>query len=133
MSEENVEIIGKGYEQFDATGDFSAELMHPNFVWDMSKFDGWPEQELYHGVEGAREFLARWLEAWDDWKVELKALRDAGEKVVAIMHQQGRSRATGLPVDMEFAQVWSLQQGLQIRMEMYADTDEALKAVGLQE
>jgi len=55
---------------------------HPNFVWDMSKFDGWPEQELYHCVEGAREFRARWLEAWDDWKVDLKALRDAGEKVV---------------------------------------------------
>jgi ketosteroid isomerase-like protein len=131
MSEENVATIARGYEIFDATGDFPVELMDPDFVWDMSKFGGWPERELYPGIEGAREFLAQWLEAWDDWKVELKMLLDAGEKVVAIVHQQGRSKATGLPVDMEFAQVWSLQQGRQIRMEMYADTDEALKAVGL--
>jgi ketosteroid isomerase-like protein len=117
VSEENVEIIGRGYARFDATGDFPTELMHPDFVWDMSKFDGWPEQDLYHGVEGAREFLTSWLDAWDDWKVELRELRDAGEKVI----------------DMEFAQVWTLRDGLQIRMEMYADTGEALKAVGLQE
>jgi ketosteroid isomerase-like protein len=99
----------------------------------MSRFDGWPERDVYHGVEGAREFLASWLDAWDDWKVELRELRDAGEKVIAIMHQQGRSKTTGLPVDMEFAQVWSVREGLQIRMEMYANTGEALKAVGLQD
>ena len=39
--------------------------------------------------------------------------------------------ATGLPVEMHFAQVWTVRDGRQTRMEMYADPDEALRAVGL--
>jgi hypothetical protein len=36
-------------------------------------------------------------------------------------------------VDMYFAQVFTVREGKQMRMEMYADPDEALKAVGLAE
>ena len=32
---------------------------------------------------------------------------------------------------MHFAQVWTLRDGEQLRMEMYADPQEALDAVGL--
>ena len=38
-----------------------------------------------------------------------------------------------MPVDMLLAQVFTLRDGLQTRMEMYADPAEALKAVGLEE
>ena len=59
---------------------------------------------------------------------------DAGEdKVVAVVRQRGRSKTSGLPVDMLFAQVFTIQDGKETRMEMYSDPDEALKAVGLEE
>ena len=58
---------------------------------------------------------------------------DAGERVVAIAHQRGRSRASGIPVEMRFAQVWTLRDEQGIRMEMYASPDEALEAVGLRD
>ena len=63
--------------------------------------------------------------------LEVEGLHDAGEKVVAVLRQRGRSKATGLPVDMHFAQVWTLRAGRQARMEMYADPVEALAAAGL--
>lgn len=129
MSQENVELVREGLEQFRATGGF--EAMTPDFVWDMSNFLGWPEQPLYEGVEGARRFLEDWTAAWDDWELETETLHDAGERVVAVMRQRGRSVTTGMPVDMRFAQVWTLRGGAWTRMEMYADPDEALKAVGL--
>jgi ketosteroid isomerase-like protein len=53
--------------------------------------------------------------------------------VVAIVSQRGRSKATGIPVDMRFAQVWSLRDGLAFRMQMYASVEEALEAAGLSE
>jgi len=34
-------------------------------------------------------------------------------------------------VDMSFAQVWTVRDGLIMRMQMYADPQEALEAVGL--
>jgi ketosteroid isomerase-like protein len=131
MSAENVEIVRGGYEHVMATGELLEGIGHPDFVWDMSTFGNWPEQQTYDGIEGARQFLADWTSAWEDWRLEVKELIDAGEDVVAIVHQSGRSKATGLEVNMDFAQVWTLQDGKQTRMRMYADPDEALRAVGL--
>ncbi len=133
MSQENVEIVRRRYEYLAATGDYLSETHAPDFVWDMSKFRGWPEQQTYDGVEGARVFLRDWLEAWDDWEVEVEALHDAGDKVVAIVRQRGRSKTTGLHVEMSFGQVFSIRDGKLARMEMYADPVEALEAAGLSE
>lgn len=131
MSAENVEIVRRGYEHFLETGEAAAQLWAPGFVWDMSTFRGWPERQTYEGPEGAREFLTGWVSAWEDWRLEVKELVDAGDDVVAIVHQSGRSKATGLPVDMTFGQVWTLEDGKQTRMRMYADPQEALRAAGL--
>ena len=133
MSQENVDIVTRGFQHFQATGDFLEELVDPEFVWDMSHFRDWPERKTYEGLEGAREFVRDWLEAWDDWEVEVEAFHDAGDKVVAIVRQRGRSKSTGVPVDMSFGQVFTVRDGLQTRMEMYADPEEALEAADLEE
>ena len=125
-------IIGLAFALTANVAGLATETIAPDFVWDMSRFRGWPEQQVYEGIEGARAFLRDWTEAWDDWVLELDALHDAGDTVVAIMHQYGTSKATGLKVDMVFAQVWTMRDGKQARMEMYADPAEALEATGLQ-
>ena len=121
----------RGYESFIATGELAEEFVDPQFVWDMSTFRGWPERQTYEGAEGAREFLAAWVEAWDDWTLEIEELHQAGDRIVAIAHQRGRAKATGLPVDMRFGQVWTIRGGKQVRMEMYASPEEAMTAAGL--
>ncbi len=127
MSDDNVEIIRRGYAHWKATGEIRA---HPDFVWDVSKL-GWPDKQIYFGADGANEFHAEWAGAWDEWELEPEEYIDAGERVVVIVHQQGRSKATGIPVDMRFAQVWSFREAQAIRMQMYASVDEALEAAGL--
>jgi len=127
MSEENVETIRRGYEHWLATGEIRA---HADFVWDVSQL-GWPDQQIYLGAAGAEQFNAEWADAWDGWAVEVEQYIDAGDRVVAIVNQRGRSKVTGIPVDMRFAQVWTFQDGQAIRMQMYASPDDALEAVGL--
>ena len=129
MSQENVEILRRGFEHWMATGDFRA---HADLAWDVSRL-GWPDQQLYHGAEGARQFLTEWADAWDDWEMEVEDYIDAGEHVVVICNQRGRSKATGIPAEMRFAQLWTLRDGLAIRMQMFASVEEALEAVGLRE
>ena len=132
MSKENVDLVMRGYAHRQATGDFLEEILAPDFVWDMSKFGGWPEQQVYEGLEEARGFIRDWTAAFEDWKIEIDAVHDAGgDKVVGIIRQRGRSRSTGLPVDMLLAQVWTVREGLETRMEMYGDIGQALEAVGL--
>jgi|SRR6266513_1580136 len=132
MSQENVDLVRRLYEHFEATREFLAEDFRPDFVMDLSKI-AWPEQPTYHGVEGVREFIAAWLDAWDDYHQEIKALHDADDKVVATMYMRGRSRATGLAVDMHFAHLWFVRDGQLARMEGYGGPSEALEAAGLPE
>ena len=127
MSQENVETIRRGYEHFMATGKVRA---HPDLVWDVSRL-GWPDQQIYAGAEGANQFNAEWAASWDDWEMEAEEYLDAGERVLVILTQRGRSKSTGIPVEMRFAQVWTLRDGQGIRMELYASVEEALEAVGL--
>jgi ketosteroid isomerase-like protein len=132
VAEENLEIVRERFALFIGSGENRAEWYAPEFVWDMSTFGGWPEKQQYPGAAGVDEFLSSWLEAWDDWHLELEEARQADDgRVVAISRQSGRSKATGLEAEMRFAQVWTLRNGLYIRMEMYADPDEALRATGL--
>jgi ketosteroid isomerase-like protein len=98
----------------------------------MSKL-GWPGQQIYSGPEGANQFLTEWADAWDDWELEVEDCVDAGERVVVIVNQRGRSKVTRIPVDMRFAQVWSLRDGQAVSMQMYASVEEALEAAGLSE
>jgi ketosteroid isomerase-like protein len=133
MSQENVEIVRAGYARFAATREFVGDLATDDFVWDMSNFHGWPEQQMYEGVDGADAFLSEWMDAWEDWELELEALHDAGDRVVAFVSQRGTSKAGGMPVEMSFAQVFTFRDGKQARMEMYSERDEALEAAGLSE
>ena len=133
MSQENVEIVRLAYEHRRVTGDFMEDVVAPDFVWDMSTFRGWPEQQTYEGLKEARRFIRDWTDAFESWQIEVETIRDAGDdKVVGIIRQRGRSKSTGLPVDMRLAQVFTIRDGKETRMEMYADPAEALKAVGLE-
>jgi ketosteroid isomerase-like protein len=127
----NVEVVQQAYEEFRETGEITEQFAHPDFVWDMSHYTGWPEQQMYYGVEGATRFITEWRDAWDDWVWEVRSIHAAGDKVVVIAYQSGRSKSTGVRVEMNFAQVFTVKDGRQTRMEMYSDLDEALAAAGV--
>lgn len=131
MQQTNTEIVRDAYEHFISTGTPDVRVIAADYAWDMSTFRGWPEQQVYEGIEGQERFLTEWLAPWEDWVLEAESFHEAGDKVVAVMQQRGRSKTSGLQVDMRFAQVWTLHDGKIARMEMYADPDEALEAVGL--
>jgi ketosteroid isomerase-like protein len=127
MSQENVEIVRRSYEHFMAHGEIRTGT---DLVFDVSNL-GWPDQQVYFGDEGAMQFMAEWADVWDDWELEAEDYIDAGERVVVILTQRGRSKATRIPVEMRFAQVWTLRDGRGVRMQLYASVEEALEAVGL--
>ena len=130
MSRANIEVVQRGFAHFSATGEPAPEVLAPDFVWDMSTFRGWPEAQTYEGPDGMYRFLVDWMSAFDDWRIEVESWHDAGEHVVALCRQTGRSKVTGTPVDMSLGMVFTLRDGLQTRMQMYADPEEALTAIG---
>ena len=124
-------MVRAGYERFAATGELGRDYT-ADFVWDVSNLH-WPGQQVYEGADGARTFLREWADTWVDWELEPESFHDAGDRVVVLLRQRARSKSTGLPVEMSFAQIWTFRDGLRARMEMYSNPDEALAAAGLSE
>jgi ketosteroid isomerase-like protein len=132
MSQENVEIVRRGFEHLRATGEPLEEIYAADFVWDMGTFrDLMGMSQQYRGVEGVRQFLAEWTEPFEDWSIEVESFEPVGDKVLVVARQTGRSKASGVPVEMRLAQVFTLRERLQTRMEMYSDPGEARRAIGL--
>jgi ketosteroid isomerase-like protein len=91
------------------------------------------EQRVYAGTEGLQAFVADMDTIWDGYRVELRDVRIAGERAVAVMHITGAARASGIPLNQEVAQVVTWRDGRVWRIVAYTAPAEALKAVGLEE
>jgi len=132
VSEENVEFVRRVLsEQVPALYRIISDSS-PDFVWDMSTFEGWPDQGEFHGLAEFMRFLARWVEPYDEWGAETEDILDAGsDTVVALLHQKGRLSGSESWVEMHYAIVYTVQDGLLTRAQVYATAAEALEAVGL--
>jgi len=133
VSEENVEVLRRAMEAFDSEGfDGLTEFWHPDINWRAMR--GAPDDVgVFTGHDAMRRYLDDWLEMFDDSRIEPEEFIDAGDRVVVMQHASGKSKRTGIPVDMRYAVVYTVQDGKIVRGREYATRDEALKAVGLEE
>jgi ketosteroid isomerase-like protein len=83
--------------------------------------------EAYRGPEGLLEWLDEGDDAFDDFSVELLEVEDLAGLVLASMRQRGRGKASGATVDHRFTHVWTLRDGRAIRLQSFADRDDAVR------
>ena len=133
MSEENVEVIRRGYEAFER-GDLDAVVA--DFAPDVEYVAAGiipGRTGIYRGPEGYKDFIA-WLdEEFTDSHVQIDALIDAGDSVVAGLTVSGQGRRSGIPGSFTFWQVWRLSNGKVVHGQGFVDKAEALEAAGLSE
>jgi len=77
------------------------------------------------------ESLLRWLddgdEAFDDFSVDVLDVDELDGHVVVSMRQRGRGKASGAEVDDGITHVWTLRDGRAIRLQSFADRDDAVR------
>ena len=130
MSEENVELARRGVEDVQ----FFWALLDEDVVWEMSAIPPPVDlPEVVVGRDAVIESSRRYWGTWDGYLMEAKELIDAGERVVLVLHEQGRGRGSGVPFSREFAQIWTFRRGKVIRWEIFPDRAAALEAVGISE
>ena len=134
MSQENVEIVQRALSGFGDAQRIQEELLAPDWRFDLSNFEGWPGQQQFTGTEEFREFFAGWTEPYTDWTQKIEQIRDVGpNQVVATMRQRGRLRDSGAWVDLPYGLLYTLSDGVILRIQLYTPPEKALKAVGLRE
>ena len=134
MSQENVEIVRRAVEVFaryGTGGSFEGLIAEDVELRPAFEVTGGAN---FVGGQGFARFMRLWTEDFDDWKLEVDELRDAGEAaVVARMRQSARGKVSGTPVELRYGMVFRLQDRQIVGMEVYMTDAEALKAVGLDE
>jgi uncharacterized protein len=131
MSQENVEIVRRGYEHYNRTGEADYAFLDPEIVYDVSRrtFD----PLVYHGHEGVRKFLALIREQWTTMRLEPQEFVDAGDKVVVSIRLVGVDKESGVETTANAAHVWTFRDGKVVRQTTFQTMDEALEAAGLRE
>ena len=134
MSQENVEIVRRVFEAFRA-GDTERvlEMVDPAIEWDLSRAATWPERPVYRGYDDVLRFFAEWTGEWDDYEFDLEELLDAGERVVAVIRDGGRSKTAGIKLERRHSEVWTLRDGKVVRIDLFDTKAEALEALELRE
>jgi ketosteroid isomerase-like protein len=131
MSEENVEIVRRQLDAY-VRGDSETALAayDPEVEFDVSIR---PEGRVYQGLEGLVEAIRTWSGTWEDYRVEIEEIIDAGDNVVVVDHQMGRGKGSGAPLDQQTFWVYTLREGKIVRLVWLPTREEALEAAGLSE
>jgi ketosteroid isomerase-like protein len=101
--------------------------MHPDFEW--RPLEGSPVARVYRGHEEVRRYVEDWLSTFDCLRLALEDPTEVADHVVALVHAQGRGRASGVELETRFCQVWTLHRRTPVGMQEYATREQALTAL----
>jgi len=127
----NVEVVRATLEAFNREGvEGALPYFHPEVEWLGPP--EWLEKHLYKGHDGIREIAAVWEESFDEFRLDLEHVIDAGgNHVVALVHQRGVIKG-GSPIEQRIGYDWEVRDGKGMRVQVYFSWEEALQAAGVQ-
>jgi ketosteroid isomerase-like protein len=152
MSEDNVDLVRRNFEAVQRA--VAAYWRDPrSIVKAMDDGTLWPEWEaafefLHPEVEwqtvflgqtfrGRREFAQVWddfLRAFQDYRTRMVEIEDlGGDRVFLVMEPEGVSKDSAQPMGTRFHTIFTVRDGLVVRLEEYLSREEAVAAAGLGE
>jgi ketosteroid isomerase-like protein len=111
---------------------------------DVEAVNGWLDPEIdvriaddlansgtWKGIDGFWESISSWLEAFDDYSVEVESIETpADDHVIVAAHQTAKGRSSGVPVELTTYFMFEVHDGISTRYEIHGSRDGALAAVG---
>ena len=132
MSQENVEMVERAYS---GDGDINAgviEALHPE-VELLGAIGGMEEGTITVGREAVTQAVDVDSDIWAERRLELRETIDAGDRVVALVHEYRRGKGSGVVVEADIALVYGFREGKVVRIVPYMSQADALQAAGLSE
>lgn len=103
------------------------EALAPEAEWHES--EALPDTGTYLGREAIGQFLDGFLESWERFHQEVEEVVEEGDRVVVMIHLSAQGKGSGAEVDAHYAHLWTLRDGLGVRVDAYYDRDAALSAL----
>jgi ketosteroid isomerase-like protein len=129
MRDENVEIVRRGTEAFNARDwETWRSVMHPDFRF----VDHQPAPDASGeavGIDAVERVVRKWTSELDDFRCEVHELIPSGDRVISVVTWRGTGRGSAAPVEWQGADVCTLRDGLIVLAESGSrNREEALNA-----
>jgi uncharacterized protein len=132
VSRADVELVKSA---FDAWNRGEVEAFTDSMAEDVAwlEVSGRPESGSSErlGRDRLRESLASLFEAWESYRIEVERIQEAGDRVVAVVREVARGRASGVEIDGRWGYLITVEDGRIARVEAYRDAAVALQLAGL--
>jgi ketosteroid isomerase-like protein len=144
MSRELVETAQRGYAHLNRA--YRSGDVNDFLPWLEEQFDPevvfvpagvLPESRPVMGWDGMLRYTAEQMKAFEDgsmWLEPVEYIDSEGDAWLVVPYRfGGTARHTGIEVRFEFVHVFTLRDGLTVRVNVYETREQALAAVGLSE
>jgi ketosteroid isomerase-like protein len=114
-------------------GDITAALepLDPEIEWtEPAEFPG---GGTYHGQAAVKAYLTQSRATWAEVSSEPERFIAAGDRIVLLVHARVRPNGSNQWQDVHLADVYTFRNGKAVRMQAFADRQQALCWVGIKE
>jgi uncharacterized protein len=129
---EDVELVKSAFEtwnrgEIDAFVDYTSE----DVAW--LEVSGRPEGGATErvGRERLRDGLKSLFDAWESYYIDPERIEEAGDRILAIVREVARGRASGVEIDGRWGYLITVKDGEMVRIEAYRDPDVAVRMAGV--
>jgi uncharacterized protein len=128
-NERVIATLRDAYAAFNR-GDIDAAVagLDPQIEW--SEPESFPGGGMYHGRDGARQYLAQSRAAWAEVNSEPEQFIPADDRIVVFVHARVRAKESKDWQEVRLADVYTVRDGKIVAMRAFADRQEALRWVG---
>jgi ketosteroid isomerase-like protein len=123
----NIAAVRRLYEA-RGNPDIVKTVLAPEVRWEV--VEGFPHSGVYQRLNGVFDFFTRLFGDFEDWHTEPTEIFEAGDRVIGLGFYSARAKATGRTFKARFAHVWTLREGVIVRLQQCADTVQLAKASG---
>ena len=131
MPREPLETVRAMYAAWNADEwEAARACLHPEVEWRTSGlFPGF--EPVYHGHDGVRAFWDSMKEAWKYFTIDIEQSFAQGHSVVLGVRFEAAGKESGVRVDLRFAHVWEVRDGLVVQYSSHPELKQALEVAGL--
>jgi ketosteroid isomerase-like protein len=123
---ENIAIVRRFYEA-RGNSEIIRQVLAPDVRWEV--VPGFPHSGTYLGLSGVFDFFTRLFGEFEDWHTAPSEFFETADSVIAVGTYSGRAKATGKSFESRFAHIWTVRDGVIVRLQQCADTVQLAKAL----
>ena len=127
-SERNLELVARAFETYAREGpEATIRILDPEVeVYSPPQL---ANSGSFHGIDGYREWIGGWFDAWDDFEIQPREVEAVGEDcVIAVCRQRGVGKASGIEVEQTMVYMWEIRDGRITRFHLYLNREDAVAA-----